>query len=58
VLQLVEAIGATPEHAPARTGEVARSCLDVGRAAALLDWSAEVPLDDGLRRTRESAGVV
>jgi UDP-glucose 4-epimerase len=57
VLDLVEAIGATAEHAPARTGEVARSCLDVRRAAELLDWRAEVALDEGLRRTREAVAT-
>jgi UDP-glucose 4-epimerase len=56
VLELVDAIGTRAEHAPARTGEVARSCLDVGRAAALLGWQAAVTLDDGLRRTREAVG--
>jgi UDP-glucose 4-epimerase len=51
VLELVEAIGVEPRFAPARTGEVARSCLDVNRAAELLDWHAEVTLADGLERT-------
>jgi UDP-glucose 4-epimerase len=58
VLQLVDAIGARPEHAPARTGEVARSCLDVRRAAELLGWQAVVTLEDGLRRTREAVAAV
>ncbi len=37
-------------HAPARPGEVARSCLDVTRARDELGWEAEVELRDGLRR--------
>jgi UDP-glucose 4-epimerase len=51
VRELVGAIGVEALHAPERTGEVARSCLDVSRAAAVLGWRAEVPLEEGLRRT-------
>jgi UDP-glucose 4-epimerase len=51
VLELVDAIGVEPRFAPARTGEVARSCLDVSRAAELLDWRAEVTLAEGIERT-------
>ena len=51
MLELTEAIGVEPEFAPARKGEIARSCLDVSRAAELLGWRAEVPLDEGLERT-------
>jgi UDP-glucose 4-epimerase len=40
---------ATPEFAPERSGEVRRSCLDVGRARDMLGWEAEVELPDGLR---------
>jgi nucleoside-diphosphate-sugar epimerase len=36
---------------------VARSCLDVRRAAEVLGWQAAVPLEDGLRRTREAVAV-
>jgi UDP-glucose 4-epimerase len=61
VLQLVDALrevggesdaGALPEPtlAPARAGEVQRSCLDVTRARDELGWEATVPLHDGLRR--------
>jgi UDP-glucose 4-epimerase len=56
VLDLVAAIGARAVHAPARRGEVARSCLDVGRAETVLGWRAAVSLEDGLRRTREAVG--
>ncbi len=54
VLQLVDAMGVRAEYAPARAGEVARSCLDVRRAADLLGWRAAVSLEDGLRRTRDA----
>jgi UDP-glucose 4-epimerase len=40
-----------PEHAPARAGEVLRSCLDAARARELLGWEPQVPLADGLRLT-------
>jgi UDP-glucose 4-epimerase len=51
VLELVEALGVQAQLAPARAGEVARSCLDVRRAAETLGWSAQVALADGLERT-------
>jgi UDP-glucose 4-epimerase len=40
-----------PEHAPARAGEVLRSCLDAARARELLGWGPEVALAEGLRLT-------
>jgi UDP-glucose 4-epimerase len=61
VLDLVAAMGPlagnedfTPEFAPARFGELDRSCLDVSRAAELLGWRASTDLLDGLRRTMEA----
>jgi len=51
VRELAEAFGVEMRFVPARTGEVARSCLDVSRAAELLGWRAEVTLADGLERT-------
>ncbi len=39
-----------PVFAPARPGEVQRSCLDVSRARRELGWEAEVQLRDGIRR--------
>jgi UDP-glucose 4-epimerase len=51
VTELVRALGVQAEHAPGRTGEVARSCLDVSRAADVLGWRPAVPLADGLQRT-------
>jgi UDP-glucose 4-epimerase len=38
------------EFAPARLGEVQRSCLDVTRAREQLGWVAEIELHEGLER--------
>jgi UDP-glucose 4-epimerase len=64
VLDLVEAFRGleggeafSPVHAPARAGEVLRSCLDASRARELLGWAPQVPLDDGLRRTLATVGA-
>ena len=58
VLDLVEAFRGldggeafAPVHAPARQGEVLRSCLDASRARELLGWAPQVGLADGLQRT-------
>jgi UDP-glucose 4-epimerase len=40
-----------PQFAPARMGEVQRSALDPTRSREELDFTAEVELSDGLRRT-------
>ena len=45
-----------PEFAPARLGELDRSCLDASRARELLGWSASTPIGEGLRLTWESLG--
>lgn len=55
--QLPGGEGFTPEHAPARAGEVLRSCLDASRAHALLGWEPQVPLADGLRLTLETVAA-
>jgi UDP-glucose 4-epimerase len=57
VLELVEGIGLEYELAPARPGEVARSCLDPTQAQRVLGWTARVPLPEGLRRTRDALGA-
>ena len=57
VLDLLEALSdvsdrgplPAPTFAPARPGEVRRSCLDVSRAARELHWEPQVQLRDGLR---------
>jgi UDP-glucose 4-epimerase len=40
-----------PQLADLRPGELQRSCLDVSRAERELGWRAEVPIEEGLRRT-------
>lgn len=40
-------------HAPAKPGEQRRSALESGLAKRLLDWTPQVGLDEGLRRTVE-----
>src|SRR3954465_2452105 len=42
-----------PELAPPRLGELERSWIDVTRARVELGWSAEVDLEEGMRRTLE-----
>jgi UDP-glucose 4-epimerase len=61
VLDLVQALNDVsgrpplqPQFAPARTGEIQRSCLDVARAKRELHWEPEVQLRDGLRRVLAS----
>ena len=60
VLELVAAVAAAAdvaleqfrfEFAPARAGEVRRSCLDVRRARAELGLPPTTPLEQGLRST-------
>ena len=46
--------GADAELAPARLGELRRSCLDPSLAGLELDWRVKTSLDDGLRATWES----
>ena len=41
------------EHGPAKTGEQRRSVIDNRRAAEVLKWKPEIPLEEGLRRTVE-----
>jgi UDP-glucose 4-epimerase len=46
------------EYLDRRPGEVLRNFADTRKAAAMLDWSAEVSLPEGLRRTvRWAAGT-
>ena len=40
-----------PRYAPARLGELQRSCLDPGRAGIHLGWEPWTSLEEGLRRT-------
>jgi UDP-glucose 4-epimerase len=61
VLELVARLGEfgegggfEPELAPPREGEVQRISIDPARAAAELDWKAEMGLAEGLRVTLDS----
>jgi UDP-glucose 4-epimerase len=40
-----------PQFAPARLGELARSCLDITRAREALGWKPSVDVQEGLRLT-------
>jgi UDP-glucose 4-epimerase len=53
VLQLAELLGVETQFAPARLGEVRRSCLECARAAEALGWRATTSLPEGLARTRD-----
>jgi UDP-glucose 4-epimerase len=57
VAELAELTGVSdfaPAHAPARLGELARSCLAIGRAKELLGWEPRISLREGLRLTLEA----
>ena len=57
---LRELSGAThfePQFAPARLGELQRSCLDITRAATALGWTPATPIREGLRLTFEATGA-
>ena len=57
VLELIGEIGLEHELAPARPGEIARSCLDPSAARRALGWTPRVPLADGLARTLAALGA-
>ena len=50
---VAQAVGApdAPEFAPARLGDLARSCLDPSKAKELLGWAPKVDIAEGVRRT-------
>ncbi|MCX2929054.1 GDP-mannose 4,6-dehydratase [Mycobacterium sp. CVI_P3] len=50
---VAKAVGAAddPEFAPARLGDLKRSCLDVRKAQMLLGWHPQVHLEEGVTRT-------
>jgi UDP-glucose 4-epimerase len=56
VLELAAALGVATTRAPARPGEIYRSCLRPDRARDALGWEAETPLREGLRRMLVPAG--
>jgi UDP-glucose 4-epimerase len=62
VLELVEVLRELggverfePQFAPARLGELARSCLDISRARETLGWEPSITIREGLRLTLEAA---
>jgi UDP-glucose 4-epimerase len=52
--QRVAGTSVTPEHRPARLGELDRSCLDCSLAQRELGWAAAMEMDEGLRGTLAS----
>ncbi len=52
---LAASLGLATRRAPARPGEVQRSCLDPSRAARELGWTTATELDAGLARTLDWA---
>jgi UDP-glucose 4-epimerase len=49
--RLAAGLGLATRSAPARQGEVRRSCLDPAAAQRALGWQARVTLEQGLERT-------
>jgi UDP-glucose 4-epimerase len=54
VLELATLLEVEHELAPARAGEIARSCLDPSAAELALGWRARTDLADGLALTRRA----
>lgn len=60
VLDLVEILGGLAgvdfeaEFAPARLGELERSCLDIGQAQSVLGWEPTLAIREGLASTLEA----
>ena len=46
-----------PEFAPARLGEIERSCLAAGRAGEVLGWRARTPIAQGIALTYDALGA-
>jgi UDP-glucose 4-epimerase len=53
-LRTVSGASTEPTLAPLRAGELERSCLDPSRARAELGWSAEIPIDQGVKDTYDA----
>jgi UDP-glucose 4-epimerase len=51
--EIAAAVGSAdePELHPPRLGDLKRSCLDIGRAKAVLGWTPKIALKDGVPRT-------
>src|SRR3954470_16571084 len=57
VLEIARILGIEYDLAPPRLGELERSWIDVTRAREVLDWSAQVGLEEGRHRTLEWSRV-
>ena len=55
VREIADRLHVVVEHAPARHGELLRSCLDPSAARLALGWRARISLADGLGRLRVPA---
>ncbi len=55
ILTDLSGLGGDPEFAPARLGELDRSCLAVTRAGDALGWTPATSIADGLERTWAAA---
>ncbi len=51
VVAKVIGVADNPEFAPARLGDLKRSCLDVRKAEMVLGWRPQVRLEEGIART-------
>jgi UDP-glucose 4-epimerase len=51
VVAKVVGVADDPEFAPARLGDLKRSCLDVRKAEMVLGWHPQVRLEEGIART-------
>lgn len=51
--QIAELVGKRPqiEHRPAHPADVPATWADIGHARRLLDWSPQIPIEEGLRRS-------
>ncbi|MCB1259486.1 MAG: UDP-glucose 4-epimerase, partial [Acidimicrobiales bacterium] len=50
-MAMAAGVSADAVHAPARAGELARSCLDPTLAGKVLDWTPETDLATGVAAT-------
>jgi UDP-glucose 4-epimerase len=57
LLEVAAHLNLRTQHAPARDGEIERSCLDPSAARDALGWTAAMPLSEGLRHTLTAAAA-
>jgi UDP-glucose 4-epimerase len=53
--ELAGAANIEPQFAPARLGELPRSCLDISLARETLGWAPTIAIREGLRLTLEAS---